>query len=62
MQLEHYEECMPEETVIDDTSGVMPEEEHRRPSPAHTYLQSFSVAYEYPVVFTRPPQRRQDAG
>jgi 3-dehydroquinate synthase len=53
MQLEHYEECAPEETVIEDTSGVIPEEELRRPSPAHTYLQSFSVAYEYPVVFTR---------
>jgi hypothetical protein len=53
MQLEHYEECAPEETVIDYASGVVPEGELRRPSPAHTYLQSFTVAYEYPVAFTR---------
>jgi 3-dehydroquinate synthase len=53
MQLEHYEEYAPGETVVDDASGVIPEEELRRRSPTHTYLQSFTVAYEYPVVFTR---------
>ena len=54
MPLEQHEECAFEGTAIEDTADdAISGEEFPRAAPAHTFLQRFTVAYEYPVAFTR---------
>ena len=54
MPLEQHEECAFEGTAIEDAADdAISGEEFPRAAPAHTFLQRFTVAYEYPVAFTR---------
>jgi 3-dehydroquinate synthase len=52
MSLEQAERA-PEQLAVGGDAEVAAAEQFRRAAPAHAYLQRFTVAYEYPVAFTR---------
>jgi 3-dehydroquinate synthase len=52
MSLEQHEECACERSAA-STGESEAAEKLSHASPTHTYLQRFTVAYEYPVAFTR---------
>ncbi len=54
MSLEQCEECARERLIVESDDGeAVAAEERARHAPPHAYLQRFTVAYEYPVAFTR---------